>query len=141
MARGDVGFGSSSNKALFQYKPSTAVRYLKRKDATMAALIKRVGPFAMQSRAHMTPFQGLLRAIVYQQLSGHAAGSIDRRFKALFPARRPSAKRLLALDEDSMRDAGLSRSKIASARAIWRKNMLLERSLIDVCLPVWMMRQ
>jgi 3-methyladenine DNA glycosylase/8-oxoguanine DNA glycosylase len=120
-ARGDVGFGSHGRRAHYRYAPETAVRHLRRRDARMGALIRRVGPFALRSRAHLTPFQALLRAIVYQQLSGLAAASIDRRLKALFPGRRPSARRLIELDDEALRGAGLSRSKVASARDLAAK--------------------
>lgn len=121
MARGDAGFGSSGNQSLYQYDPKLALRHLRRQDKTLAALIKRVGPFTMESRAHLTPFQGLLRAIVYQQLSGLAAASIDRRLKALFPGKRASAKRLLELDDETLRGVGLSRSKVASVQDLATK--------------------
>ena len=123
MARRDVGFGSHGARPLYQYDPTTAIRHLKRRDGNIALLMRRVGPFALQSRAHLTPFQALLRAIVYQQLSGLAAGSIDRRLKALFPGRRPSARRLLELDDETLRGAGLSRSKVASARDLAEKTV------------------
>ena len=121
MARTDAGFGTHGSRPLYQYEPATALRHLRRRDRRIADLITRVGPFAMQSRAHLTPFQALLRAIVYQQLSGLAAGSIDRRLKALFPGNRPSARRLLTLDEQALRAVGLSRSKVASSRDLAEK--------------------
>lgn len=121
--RGDAGFGTHGRKPLYQYEPAAALRHLRRRDPTLAALIRRVGPFAMESRAHLTPFQALLRAIVYQQLSGLAAASIDRRLKALFPGNRPSARRLLALDDEALRGVGLSRSKVASARDLALKTV------------------
>ena len=119
--RGDVGFGSHGRRTHYHYAPQAAVRHLRRRDARLRALIQRVGPFALRSRAHLTPFQALLRAIVYQQLSGLAAASIDRRLKALFPGRRPSPRRLLELDEEALRGAGLSRSKVASAQDLAEK--------------------
>jgi len=121
MARGDAGFGTHGSRPMYRYEPAAAVRHLRRRDRRIAALIARVGPFAMQSRAHLTPFQALLRAIVYQQLSGLAAGSIERRLKALFPGHRPSAQRLLALDDETLRAVGLSRSKVASVRDLAEK--------------------
>jgi len=120
-ARGDAGFGSHGARTVYRYEPAAALRHLRRSDAELARLIRRVGPYALKSRAHLTPFQALLRAIVYQQLSGLAAGSIDRRLKALFPGRRPTARRLLELDEEALRGAGLSRSKVASARDLAEK--------------------
>ena len=68
-----------------------------------------------------TPFATLLRSIVYQQLSGKAAGSIHRRLLDLFPGRRPSARALLALDDTELRAAGLSRSKVLSVRDLATK--------------------
>ena len=121
--RGDVGFGSHGNRPLYGYDPRRALAHLRRRDRTIAALVRRVGPFAMESRAHLTPFQALLRAIVYQQLSGLAAASIDRRLKALFPGRRPTARRLLDLDDDALRAVGLSRSKVASVRDLAHKTV------------------
>lgn len=123
MASDDAGFGSSGSRPLYQYDPKIALRHLRRRDRTLAALIKRVGPFTMESRAHLTPFQGLLRAIVYQQLSGLAAGSIDRRFKALFPGRRPTAKRLLEFDDATLRGVGLSGSKVAAVKDLAQKSL------------------
>ncbi len=122
-ARGDAGFGTHGGRTLYQYEPRAAQAHLKRRDRDIAALIRRVGPFAMESRAHLTPFQALLRAIVYQQLSGLAAASIDRRLKALFPGRRPSARRLLELDDAALRGVGLSRSKVASVRDLARRSV------------------
>lgn len=118
-----TGFGSSGARRTLQYQPRAAIRHLRRTDAALARLIRRVGGFNLQSRAHMTPFQVLLRAIVYQQLSGLAAASIERRLKGLFPGRRPNAKRLLALDDELLRDCGLSRSKVASAKDLAEKTV------------------
>ena len=120
MGRGDAGFGSHSSRPLYQYDPKVALRHL-RKDPAMAALIRRVGPYALQSRSHLTPFQALLRAIVYQQISGLAAGSIDRRLKGLFPGRRPTARRLLELDDEALRGVGLSRPKVSYCKDLAEK--------------------
>lgn len=52
-----------------------------------------------------------MRTIIFQQLSGKAAATIHARFLELFPQRYPDAKRLLDLDEQTLRDVGLSRQK------------------------------
>ena len=49
----------------------------------MARVIDRVGPAKLCPR-RLPPFQALTRAIIYQQLSGQAAGTILGRFTALF---------------------------------------------------------
>ncbi len=79
-------------------------------------MIERIGPYRLRDQSALTPFQALLRSIVYQQLSGKAAGSIHQRVKALFPSKRPSAKHLLALSDEALRAAGLSRGKVLAVR-------------------------
>jgi len=56
---------------------------------------------------------GLLRSIAYQQLSGKAAGTIFGRFLQLFPDEYPHPERLLELDDQAIRGAGMSRAKTA----------------------------
>ncbi len=67
-------------------------------------------------RVRPAGFPGLLAAIVGQQISNQAAGAIWRRLRALPGADRPEG--LLALPETALRGAGLSRPKIAHARAL-----------------------
>ena len=119
----DTGFGSSGGRRLYRYDPDEACTHLRRRDKALARVIRRVGPFAMESRAHLTPYQALLRSIVYQQLSGHAAARIESRLKALFPHRRPSAARLLDMDDESLRGCGLSASKVLAARDLSRRTL------------------
>lgn len=57
-----------------------------------------------------------MRAIVFQQLSGKAAGTIHRRFCALYPGNKPRAERVLATSDDALRGVGLSRQKIGYLR-------------------------
>lgn len=57
-----------------------AVRHLRQADPVLAAIIGRVGPFAMQY--HEPSFHTLARSIAYQQLSGKAAGTIFGRLTA-----------------------------------------------------------
>ena len=57
-------------------------------------------------------FQSLVRAIVYQQLSGKAAGTIYGRVLDLFDSRRfPTPAALAAMPFERLRGAGLSRAK------------------------------
>jgi DNA-3-methyladenine glycosylase II len=108
---------------------------LRAADPVMGRLIEGVGEFGLQPDAE-EPFLSLLRAIVYQQLSGKAAGTIFGRFLALFetgdgfdPAvrrtspewkplgsRAPAPEAILAIGDEALRGAGLSRQKIASIR-------------------------
>lgn len=96
------------------YDPEQAIRVLKRNDRQMASLIARVGPCRLAPGRQMTPFSALLRAVVYQQLSGKAARSIHDRTLALFSYRRPTPGKVVQLGIDGLRSAGLSRAKAAS---------------------------
>ena len=104
------------------YDWNRALTHLGRRDRALERIIGVIGrgkPSRLGSA--QTPFATLLRSIVYQQLSGKAAGAIHRRLLELFPGRRPSARVLLALDDDALRGAGLSRPKILAVRDLAAK--------------------
>jgi len=71
---------------------------------------------------------GLLRSIAYQQLSGKAAGTIFGRFLQLFPDEYPHPERLLEMDDQAIRSAGMSRGKTAYIKNVaqyWLDNRLI----------------
>jgi DNA-3-methyladenine glycosylase II len=94
-----------------------ARRTLMRRDPALGALIKRVGRCGLgDSRTH-EPFAGLVRVILSQQLSTKAANTIFLRVVALAgDLASLSSTRLLALDPDALRAAGVSRPKISYLR-------------------------
>ena len=98
-----------------------AVRHLKQVDPVLAAVIERVGPCRLELRTGGSHFQALTRSIVYQQLSGKAAGTILARFNALYPHGEPTPDAVLATPDDALRAAGLSRQKIAYMRDLATK--------------------
>lgn len=87
---------------------------LAERDPDVATGLGLVGYPAPRSGAH--GFQTLLSIIVSQQISKEAAASIKQRVDALLPNR--SAADLLALDDMTLKGAGLSRPKVAYARAL-----------------------
>jgi DNA-3-methyladenine glycosylase II len=93
-----------------------AVAHLKRADPTLAGVIARVGPCRFAPRAEGTHFEAVARSIVFQQLSGKAAGTIHGRFHALYGGRAPEPAELLATDDEALRGAGLSRQKVGYLR-------------------------
>ncbi len=110
------------------YDPVAACAALQAADTTLAVLIEQVGPCRMTARDQRDPtepdlFQSLLRSIVYQQLSGKAAGAIHNRLQALFSAAGAGPEALLGLDDAALRGAGLSRNKIAAARDLAAKTV------------------
>lgn len=93
-----------------------------RTDARMAALIERYGPPDL-SRYHgrIGIFAALLRSIIYQQVSGHAARAIHARVLALFPGRRPTPALLRRMHARRLRGAGLSVQKITYVKDLARR--------------------
>jgi len=107
----------------YPYEPRSALRHLRRHDPRLAELINRVGPYRLALTSRLTIFQALLRAVVYQQLSGHAARRIHERVLERFPRRRATAAALLATGESALRDAGLSRNKTLSVIDLAEKTL------------------
>ena len=107
----------------YPFDAGAAVAALRRSDPALGRAIDTFGPFAMRRRAMRTPFEALLRAIVYQQLSGHAAGAIHARVLALFEGGRPTARALAAMSDDTLRATGLSRAKTRAARDLAEKTV------------------
>ncbi|MBV8505348.1 MAG: DNA-3-methyladenine glycosylase 2 family protein [Alphaproteobacteria bacterium] len=103
------------------FEPATAVEHLRASDQSLARVIDSVGPFRLQLIGASSIFGALAQAIVYQQLNGKAAAAIFARFCALFPGSDPTAEQLLAISEDVLRGAGLSRSKLLSLRDLAAK--------------------
>lgn len=90
----------------------------------MGGVIKRAGPCRLKVRARRTPFQALVTSIVFQQLNGTAASAILARVKKLFPGKAfPSAADMVAMSEEALRAAGLSRGKIAALRDVAAKTL------------------
>lgn len=93
-----------------------AVEHLRAADPLLAHVIELAGPYDVEPDLELDPFAYLLRSIVHQQLNGTAAATIHGRVLDLFDGHRPDPSRLLDLDEEALRAAGLSASKLASVR-------------------------
>ncbi len=94
-----------------------AVTHLKRADPTLGRLIRRVGACTFEARRDGTHFDAVLRAIVYQQLSGRAAATILARVVALYrPRRFPRPQDILDTPPERLRAAGLSAAKTLAIR-------------------------
>jgi DNA-3-methyladenine glycosylase II len=104
---------------IFPHPPASArsaLDALIRQDPDLATIIDRAGPLPWRTRA--PGFPGLLQAIVAQMISNQAAAAIWGRLRALPGALEPEG--LLALPDDLLRGAGLSRPKVAHARVLAR---------------------
>ncbi len=90
---------------------TTAVAHLQQADPVLAQIVTRCGPCTLQPRA-LEPFVMLCRSIIYQQLSGKAAGTIMSRFLALYDPGAVLPELVLDTSENALRGIGLSRQKL-----------------------------
>jgi 3-methyladenine DNA glycosylase/8-oxoguanine DNA glycosylase len=93
------------------HEPS--IQHLRRVDPVLATVIERVGPCRLETRREGTHFDALVRSIVYQQLSGKAAGTILGRVREPYGNRSPTPSEILATSDEQLRAAGLSRQKLS----------------------------
>ena len=92
--------------------PRFAARALAARDPKLAYVIETVGPPDIRP-PQRTPFEALVRAICFQQLSGKAATTIHGRFVDLLGG-VVTPHSVLSTPVDTMRTAGLSAAKAAS---------------------------
>jgi len=88
----------------------------------MAKLIKLAGPYRLDTEFDLSPFEALVRAIVYQQLAGSAAAAIHGRLTALFDG-EITAHALLRRRITTLRKVGLSEAKAHAVRDLSKKRI------------------
>ena len=66
-----------------------ATAHLKKVDPKMAEVIQKVGSYKGWPASEGSHFDAVARSIVFQQLSGKAAGTIHGRFQGLYGGRTP----------------------------------------------------
>src|ERR1035438_3758891 len=94
----------------------SALKHLKKTDPVMAAIIRRVGPYAIQYRE--PTFETLVRSIVYQQLSGKVASVIFGRLHAAVGEKQLTPAGIMKLRPEKMRKLGLSAQKTLYIREL-----------------------
>jgi DNA-3-methyladenine glycosylase II len=107
------------------YDPEIACRHLAEADPRLGELMERAGPFTMRPLPTQSLFAALARSIVYQQLSGKAAGTILARTIQLFAPRRfPTPRDLLDASTERLRAAGLSAAKTAALKDLAARTLV-----------------
>ena len=91
-----------------------ALRHLAKADPDFARVLAEAGP--PELRRVPSGFGGLMRSIVGQQVSVHAARSIWLRLEAAVPTMDPAA--FLALSDEALRGVGLSAAKLRYGRSL-----------------------
>lgn len=114
----EPGRGLFDGAAKLAFDPKQAVARLRKADRKLAALIDTVGPFRMQLQETPSVFAALTEAVVYQQLTAKAAGTIHGRLRALFPRspQGPTPLQILRAPDEKLLGAGLSRAKLLSLK-------------------------
>ena len=116
------------------YDIDRAVQELAAADPKLKKLMERAGPYTLTIRTTQSPFEALLRAIVYQQLHGKAAETIHRRLldsfapvagthKSTGETVHFTAQHLLDAPNEQLRAAGLSHNKALAVRDLAAKTL------------------
>jgi DNA-3-methyladenine glycosylase II len=101
-----------------------AIAHLSKADRRLARLIEKSVEFRLEIEPTQSPYEALLRAIVYQSISGKAAATIFARVKALGAnGRCPTPQEILRARKSILRKAGLSFAKIAAAKDLAQKTV------------------
>ena len=90
-----------------------AIAHLRKVDPTLGEVIDRIGSYKGWPSGNGTHFDAVARSIVFQQLSGKAAGTIHGRFQGLYGGRTPQPEELATTSDEQLRSIGLSRQKSA----------------------------
>jgi DNA-3-methyladenine glycosylase II len=98
--------------------PEAALAHLRSADPVLAAIIARVGEYAMQY--HEPTFRALVRSIVFQQLHGKAARAIFDRLQQKAGG-EVTPESILKLRPAQMRALGLSKQKLTYIRDLAQK--------------------
>ncbi|HWA97674.1 MAG TPA: hypothetical protein VG713_04255, partial [Pirellulales bacterium] len=102
--------------------PDEAVSALRAADRRLAKVIDQAGPFTMRPQHMQSPFQALLRSIVYQQLSGRVAKLIHERVLEVMQQHGGlTAETLASIPTELLRGAGLSRAKALAVQDLAAK--------------------
>lgn len=100
--------------------------HFKTVDPRIASLITTVGNIELEKSNDY--FFSLCREIIGQQLSGKAADSIHARFLTLFPGKKVTPARILALSDEQIRNIGTSWAKVRSLKDLSQK--VVDKTLV-----------
>ncbi len=98
------------------------------KDKKIAILIEQFGELPLLTHTEDL-FLDIVESIVSQQLSVKASNTIWSRFKLLFGKKKITPKNVLAIDDEKIRAAGISYSKIKYMKGL---ASMIEKNEIDL---------
>src|SRR2546423_12695059 len=88
-----------------------AVEHLRKVDPKLGDVITKIGAYKGWPASNGTHFDAVCRSIVFQQLSGKAAGTIHGRFQGLYGGRTPLPGELAVPSAEKLRAGGFSPPK------------------------------
>jgi DNA-3-methyladenine glycosylase II len=94
----------------FEQQLRSGEKHITKNDKKLAEVIKSSGPCRL--KPHTDYYGELVGSIVGQQLSAKAAGAIWRRVLDLFGGKMPTPKELIKIEDQKLRDVGLSWAKV-----------------------------
>ena len=113
---------ASQVRLSFEARRDAGAAHLARIDPLMRGIIRAVGPCLLVQARRRTPYEALVRAVMFQQLHANAANAILNRFVAsIGDGLFPSPERVLAASDEALRAVGLSRQKLSYVRDIASK--------------------
>jgi len=119
-----AGRSSRTHGVKVRFDPDEAITHLRERDLKLASLIDRVGEFRLKLNPTPSPFEALSESIIYQQITGRAAETIAGRFRdRVGDGRFPPPERVLETSDALLREAGLSRGKVAALRDLAAKSL------------------
>jgi 3-methyladenine DNA glycosylase/8-oxoguanine DNA glycosylase len=114
----------NASESFLAFDLDEALRHLSERDAVLKELIGACRPFTINTSDQASPYEALVRAIVYQSISGKAARTIFERLKALGEnGRPPGPEAMRKLSMAKLRKVGLSRAKVLSMRDLAKKTI------------------
>ena len=102
------------NKADFY---TDASHFLMQIDSDWNGLVRTIGPCTFTSKPERDPYEALVRAVAYQQLSTKAGDAILKKFIHYFGA-FPTPQQLITAEFDALRGVGFSGRKIETLKGI-----------------------
>jgi len=119
-----AGRSSRTHGVKVRFDPDEAITHLRERDLKLASLIDRVGEFRLKLNPTPSPFEALSESIIYQQITGRAGETIAGRFRdRVGDGRFPPPERVLETSDALLREAGLSRGKVAALRDLAAKSL------------------
>lgn len=95
-----------------------ATKWLCNVDNDWRQLIQHVGVCTLQPTSYTEPYEALVRAVAYQQLSTKAGDAIFAKFKTRFGGNIPTPSTLVEATFDDLRACGFSGRKVETLQGI-----------------------